>query len=525
MPVVQTKPAVAPDRIGAIAGLLARRGQNVSDGQLEKIFKKEKVTDAEVQAAMARLTPAPAATSPAAIDSRLSADLLQIGDVIGQAISSIVGVPVSFLPGQSITSYQVHLFRFQPTARGNFAKVEGDNAMAVLRGQVSLPHGSSCEVRPSDRIGLPGYIDVTIPRRDRQYILFSQAEIGQRDCSGKDPQTIVGKDLYGKNVELPKFIHRAIVGESGGGKSTWMHQDVAIQSLWNSPQHLQFAFIDLARRTFGRFKNYAWNFCPPLLDPDQDKWEDFVRSIMDVYYRRAQLFEHCEDILTWNRQNPDKPEPIIMLMVEELGRLNKAFDREQVDEFLIEIAENGRANGIYLTVAMQRPAADAANGVIHPQVMTTLQTRIAFKCARQTAALVDCPGAINLLGNGDGLMLRDGEWVKFQAYHMGDNKDAIFTGLDKWARKRYGDRNCYHEPKPEIPKPVDPWEVREDPEPTTDPDWPKYQTYLTMIGAGEKMASILRAIFPSARREKQLNGNTLAKYQRQLDDLIAKFED
>jgi hypothetical protein len=516
------------DRIESIRQLLARRNVDLSDNELRRLIKRYKITDAEIQAAsqppgQRSVPPSPAPTTP--VNSRLVANLIPVGDEIGQAIAAIIGVGVAFLPEQSITSYQVHLLRFQPVARGNFGRIEAPDAIKLLRGAVSLPHGSSCEVRPSDEIGRPGYIDVTVPRRDRQYILFSAKEVGSRDCSGQPPATIVGKDLYGRNVELPRFIHRAIVGETGGGKSTWIHQDVAIQSVWNSPRHLQFAFIDLARRTFGRFKNYAWNFCAPLIDPDQDKWEDFVRSIMDVYHRRSQLFEHCEDILAWNRQNPDRPESIIMLMVEELGRLNEAFDRAQVDEFLIKIAENGRANGIYLTIAMQRPAADSANGVIHPRVMTNLQTRIAFKCARQTANLVDCPGAVNLLGNGDGLLLHDADWIKFQAYHMGDNKDGIFAGIDAWGRRKYGDRNCYHEPPPEVPPAPDPWEV-EAPQrtgPQSHPDWPKYQKYLQHRGA-DKISTVIRAVFPEARQEKHLNGNTLAKYQRLLDSLIAEFE-
>lgn len=512
-------PAVAkapPDRIEAIAQVLSRRGKDLTDKQIKQAFREGQVTETEIREAQKRLQAEP---PPAIVDSRLDPALLSIGDEIGQSIAAIIGVAVAFLPSQSITSSQVHLLRFQPVARGNFAKIEVDGALAILRGAVSLPRGSFCEVRPSDEIGKPGYIDVTIPRKDREYVLFRRQDIGFRDRSGKPPQTIVGKNLYGENVELPWFIHRAIVGASGSGKSTWMHQDVAIQSLWNSPQHLQFAFIDLARRTFGRFQNYAWNFCPPLLDSDQDKWEEFVRAIMTVYYRRAKQFEQCEDILTWNRQNPDKPEPIIMLMVEELGRLNKAFDRDQVDEFLIEIAENGRANGIYLTIAMQRPAADAANGVIHPRVMTTLQTRIAFRCARQTAALVDCPGAVNLLGNGDGLLLHDNEWLRFQAYHMGDDKDAIFSGLDQWARKRYGDRNCYHPPKePESPV-VNPWDFGE---PIENPDRAKYDRYLQIKGS--RQSDIIRELFPEAR-DKALNGNTLASYQRKLQVLISQFED
>jgi hypothetical protein len=530
MSALKTKPDV---RIVAIGELLAKAGHSMTQEAVDLALKQNRVTEAEIAAATQLL--APAAPRPSAlpvpglplvapVDSRLAPKLVPIGAEIGRAIAAIVGVAVTFLPAQSITSYQIHLFRFQPVAQGNFGRIESPEAIKVLRGAVSLPYGTSCEVRPSDEIGKPGYIDVKVPRADRQYILFSAQEVGGRNLGGQPPATIVGKDLYGKNVELSGFVHRAIVGESGSGKSTFIHQDVAIQSYWNDPRYLKFAFVDLERRTFARFQNYAWNFCAPLLDPDQDKWDDFWRPIMDLFSARSEQFEDCEDVLAWNRQNPDRPEPIVNVMIEELGQLNAAFGRERVDETLIKFAETGRAKGIYLTLAMQRPAADSANGVIHPRVMNNIQTRIAFQCKRQTAGLVDCPAAVNLRGNGDGLLLRDGDWVPFQAFHMGDYKSQIFSGMDVWGRRRYGDRNCYHAPKPEPKKTPDPWEPDR---PKTEPvpemsDRQKYDRYLKI--KHKKPTEIIRDLFPDSRSERHLSGNTLAKYQRQLDDLIAQFE-
>jgi hypothetical protein len=81
------------------------------------------------------------------------------------------------------------------------------------------------------------------------------------------------------------------------------------------------------------------------------------------------------------------------------------------------------------------------------------------------------------------LLLHDADWIKFQAYHMGDNKDGIFAGIDAWGRRKYGDRNCYHEPPPEVPPAPDPWEVEEPHRsgPQSHPDWPKYRVGLSVI--------------------------------------------
>jgi hypothetical protein len=352
-----------------------------------------------------------------------------------------------------------------------------------------------------------------------------------RNCGGKRPELLLGRDVYGRHVDLKHSIHLAVIGESGGGKSNFLHQSIAIHSLWNSPAYLKFAFVDLERRTFARFQNYPWNFCPPLIDADQDKWEDFRASIMQEYHRRSLLFETCEDILTWNKEHPDRPEPIIMVYVEELGRLNNAFGRAEVDEFLIDLAERGRANGFYLCVAMQRPAQDAGQGVIHPRVMTTLQTRVAFKCARQTAGLIDCPGAAFLRGNGDGLALVDGVWLRFQAWHLGDDKQAIFDGLDRYARRKYG-KLCYEKPKPVIPVASDPWEVEDDAPPPASTeskrgdrrDQETYSRIKQLQSEGKTQVDIILAVFKDAPPRARLNGNTRARFDKRIEGIISRVE-
>jgi FtsK/SpoIIIE family len=527
-------------RQDAIEGLLIELAAGkVTASQIQEAFRQSSVTQAEVEVAKTSIAsrqpkkkPQPVedfenVPSPPAHNSALAPDLLPVGDTIAAAIASIVGVSVAFIPDQSISSYAVHLLRFQPQQNGNLARIETDAAIAALRGAVSLPFGSACEVKPSGVIGMPGYIDVAIPRADRQQIFFSAQEVGVRNCGGNRPELILGRDLHGHPVELKSSIHLAVVGESGGGKSNFLHQIIAIHSLWNSPNHVRFAFCDLERRTFARFENYPWNFCPPLIEADQEKWADFTGSLMQEYNRRSRLFEECEDILTWNRQNPDRPEPIIFVCIEELGRLNTAFSRAEVDEFLIQLAERGRANGFYLLIAMQRPAADVAQGVIHPRVMTTLQTRIAFKCARQTAGLIDCPGAANLRGNGDGLALIDGSWVRFQAWNLGEDKQRIFDGLDRFARKKYG-RACYEKPKPTIPAQSDPWDVEEegpDPAPqVSDRDLAQYKMIQDLKQQGKSQQEIIRAVFPDAPKSKPINGNTLVSFNRRVTSLCARVE-
>lgn len=540
---------MAQTRQQAIEALLiALQQQQITVEQAQDSINRANVTNLEIEQAKKAIlarSPSPQAkpsdpvkiddtVQTAVYDTRLDQRLVPVGEVIAPAITSIVGVETMFLPQKSISSYAVHLLRFQPKGRGNLGKIEQESALATLKGSVSLPQGSACEVQPSEVIGEPGYIDVTIPRIDRQTITFSQKEIGIRDCAGRRPELALGRDIYGNLVFLLKVIHMGVVSESGGGKSNFLHQMIAIHSLWNRPTHLKFAFIDLERRSFARFDNWAWNFCAPLVDSDQEKWQAFVTKIMTEYNRRSKLFQNCEDILRWNIENPDNPEPIIMIMIEELGRLNTAFGREEIDRFLIDISERGRANGFYLTISMQRMSQDSGKGIIDPRVANNLQTIVAFRCSRLAAGLINCPAAVNLRGNGDGLALIDGSWTRFQAWDLGANKQGIFDGLDQWARKKYGPL-CYSKP-PEPVSPVaqtteDPWNPQEIEEFQSQPvatsatlqDNEIYQLVQLMRRKGDSQSAIVRAVFPDSKN-KVLNGNTLTSYIRRIDEIMRRVE-
>lgn len=514
----------------AIQGLLERlHAGKIKESEVQSAFKKANVSQAEIDEAKQALQQSRQAApvepekieEPAEYDSPLQPAFVAAGPGIAQAIEKIVNIGIDFLPQESISSYAVHLLRFQARGQGNLARIETEAAMLALQGTVSLPEGSLCEVKPSKELGKPGFIDVSIPRADRQALVFSQKEVGIRVCNGR-LQTLLGRNVYGDLVELDSFIHRAVIGESNGGKSNFIHQDVVINSLWNSPDYLRYVFIDMERRTFARFDNWPWNFCAPLIESNKEEWDSLLAKLLEEYRRRSLLFQECEDILRWNAENPDKPEPIIMVMVEELGELNNAFGRDSVDQFLIKMSERGRALGFYLTLSMQRMAQDSAKGIIDPRVANNLQTIIIFKSSRQAANLVDCPAASTLRGSGDGLARINNVWTRFQAWHLGDNKAGILEGLANYGRSRYGDR-CYSKPMKSVQPAADPWTV-EDEEGDRASLLQQHRVIKEMQSKNASQAAIARAVFPEARAHKQLNGGTLAAFTRRIEEICAEVE-
>jgi DNA segregation ATPase FtsK/SpoIIIE-like protein len=262
-----------------------------------------------------------------------------------------------------------------------------------------------------------------------------------------------------------------------------------------------------------------------------DLFDHYVKVLNDEYERRTLLFEDCGSILAWNEQNPDKLMPIIMIYVEELGRLNKAVGKDRVAEFLTQYAENGRANGFHLTIAAQRPSGSSSEGILPMAVRDNMTHWIAFKCGKGTAAMVEYPQAVMLLGDGDGRVRIGSEWKAFQTFYMGKNVKTMIAAMDKMCREQHPgtafvsppevDLDVEDEPDAEPERVPDIWDEPEIEDETTG----VYQKWLERKGdvsdPEQAPARLIRELFPDAPEPAKLTGNTLAKWRSRLAASIA----
>jgi S-DNA-T family DNA segregation ATPase FtsK/SpoIIIE len=126
----------------------------------------------------------------------------------------------------------------------------------------------------------------------------------------------------------------------------------------------------------------------------------------------------CPNNLEYNRRNPEQQMPWLVIVVDEFADIMLTLSRQERNTFERQIgrlAGIGRAKGIHLILATQRPTADIITGTIK----ANFPVRISFRLPSLTDSrtILDRGGAEHLLGHGDMLALMDGELQRLQGYY------------------------------------------------------------------------------------------------------------
>ncbi|MBI4298811.1 MAG: DNA translocase FtsK [Chloroflexi bacterium] len=214
---------------------------------------------------------------------------------------------------------------------------------------------------------------------------------------------VLGKGSGGETVvtDLAKMPHLLIAGATGSGKSVCINTLISCLIMERSPLELRLLLIDHKRVELTPF-----NGIPHLLTPvivEADRVVALLKGLISEMQNRYKLLEKvsARNIQSYNRKTSDKL-PYIVVAVDELADLMMAAPYE-VEQSLCRLAQLGRATGIHLVMATQRPSVDVVTGLIK----ANFPSRISFAVASQvdSRTILDSVGAEKLLGRGDMLYL------------------------------------------------------------------------------------------------------------------------
>ena len=227
-----------------------------------------------------------------------------------------------------------------------------------------------------------------------------------RKMLGKSKLAVaLGKGSAGQMLmgDLAAMPHLLIAGSTGSGKSVCITSLISSLLMNNTPLDVQFVMVDPKRVELVPFSTVPHLATPVIMDMDKVvgalKW---VTEEMDRRYK-VMAGAGARNISGYNAKVDEEDHiSYLVVVIDELADLMvmAPFD---VEQSLTRLAQMGRATGIHLIVATQRPSVDVITGLIK----ANFPTRISFAVTSMTDSrvILDAPGAEKLLGRGDMLYL------------------------------------------------------------------------------------------------------------------------
>ena len=229
-----------------------------------------------------------------------------------------------------------------------------------------------------------------------------------------DPLTFaVGKDISGHAVvaNLAKMPHLLIAGTTGSGKSVMTNALITSLLYRNGPSDMKLIIVDPKQVEMAQYQDIPHLLTPIITSTEKAlsamKWavgemerryslmaEEKVKNIADYNTKMAKTAE----------ENPEKEGkmPYIVVIIDEMADLMMMAGKD-LEMLIVRVAQKGRAAGIHLVLATQRPEVKVITGLIKANI----PGRIAFAVGSQmdSRIMLDQGGAEKLLGKGDMLLL------------------------------------------------------------------------------------------------------------------------
>ena len=325
--------------------------------------------------------------------------------------ATIVGVT----RGPTVTRYDIELDQGVKLAR--VTNLAGDLALAL--GVVNVRIAPIPDKISTVGIEVPNKIVSTVYLRDIiESPKFTSAKSKLSFALGKD---IGGDCIVGNIAKLP---HMLIAGTTGSGKSVCMNSLILSLLYKARPDEVRLIMIDPKMVELGVYNGIPHLYVPVVTDPKKAagalQW-----SVVEML-KRYRLFSEVgvRDLESYNKHCVSVGEqtlPQVVIVIDELADLMLVASKE-VEESICRVAQMGRAAGMHLVIATQRPSADVITGLMKANI----PSRIAFavSSAMESRIILDQGGAEKLVGMGDMLFspVGCGKPVRIQSAFVSDEE-------------------------------------------------------------------------------------------------------
>ncbi len=201
--------------------------------------------------------------------------------------------------------------------------------------------------------------------------------------------------------DLAKMPHLLVAGATGSGKSVCLNAIVSCLITEKTPAEMRMILVDPKRVELTPYNGVPHLLAPVIVETDTvvGYLKGLIREMFDRYRRMEEV--GVRNIEAYNNRMPDKM-PFLCVVIDELADLmmTAAVD---VEQSICRLAQLGRATGIHMIIATQRPSVDVLTGLIK----ANFPSRISFGVTSQvdSRTILDTGGADKLLGRGDMLYM------------------------------------------------------------------------------------------------------------------------
>ncbi|MCD8115814.1 MAG: DNA translocase FtsK [Oscillospiraceae bacterium] len=318
------------------------------------------------------------------------------------------------------------------------------NKITNLANDIALSLGvSNVRIAPiPDKISTVG---VEVPNQNVKTVWLGDVIDSDAFRNAKSKTSVaIGKDISGNVIvgNIAKMPHVLIAGTTGSGKSVCINSLILSLLYKSTPDEVRMIMIDPKMVELGIYNGMPHLYVPVVTDPKKAagalQW-----SVVEML-KRYRLFSEAgvRDLPGYNavqKSQGAETLPQVVIIIDELADLMMVASKE-VEESICRVAQMGRAAGMHLVVATQRPSADVITGLMKANI----PSRIAFavSSALESRIILDQQGAEKLIGSGDMLYspIGIGKPIRVQgAFVTDEEREEIINFVKREAEAEYSD--------------------------------------------------------------------------------------
>jgi len=281
----------------------------------------------------------------------------------------------------------------------------------------------------------PGVMVLVFDRTSRQTVYFGaliKSTLAERRHTltlNFNNMILIGQNEFGEDCNFFKLDgaspHALIGGQTKSGKSILMNNMISDLMMTNTPDNLKLRLFDPKQVEFSAYSDSPHLAHPVVLDKDTAviRLQELENLMNDRYVQLKDI--GIKDFETYNQRFPDKRMSREVVFFDELADwiLDNEF-KKQANDIIARLSGKGRAAGVHLIIATQRPS----NDVVSTLLRANLDTKIALKVDRElnSEIILGESGAENLLGYGHGIVKSEGKTMHVQ---VGFTESKLFDEL------------------------------------------------------------------------------------------------